>query len=324
MWHFFHFIVRPAEALLGVFCLLTAIVLYPNEEGQIQSKFEDFWIKVDDYQQLALSRHAAFMQHVARLETQFLDRFFGHKLFSIKSIVMSVCCSFVSMITAIFYFGVTSRPDIARSDIAMFIVVGTISTSSACACLFLRKSSSIIAAGALPLGILFILLIGLGGSDRLQAGFVFAAGFVCDIIFVVVSRRLLQLAGIMTKTGNVVLVVFLNLLLATALVAPSLSIKNATLARFFQQGLSFAGLHLLNIISMTNIFDAALALLFVFLALLLVIHRAIWPLLNRTLFRMTDIGTKGRRAILVGAGLGLLGIAGLGTPQWLSEFLKHL
>src|SRR5450631_4240180 len=89
MWHLFHFVVRPAEALLGVFCVLTAIVLYPNEEGVLQSKFEDFWIKVDDYQRLALSRHAAFMQQVAKLETRFLDATFGRKLISTRSVAAS-------------------------------------------------------------------------------------------------------------------------------------------------------------------------------------------------------------------------------------------
>jgi len=42
---------------------------------------EDFWIKVDDYRQLALSRHAAFMQQVARLETYCLDRVFRRPRF---------------------------------------------------------------------------------------------------------------------------------------------------------------------------------------------------------------------------------------------------
>jgi hypothetical protein len=82
MWHVLHLIARPIEALLGVFCVLTAIVLYPDEEGKIQSKFEDFWVRVDDFKNLALTRHAAFMIQVAQLETRFLDRVFGHELIS--------------------------------------------------------------------------------------------------------------------------------------------------------------------------------------------------------------------------------------------------
>jgi hypothetical protein len=60
MWHVLHLIARPIEALLGVFCVLTAIVLYPDEEGKLQSRFEDFWVSVDDYKLAALSQHTVW------------------------------------------------------------------------------------------------------------------------------------------------------------------------------------------------------------------------------------------------------------------------
>jgi hypothetical protein len=55
---------------------------------------------------------------------------------------------------------------------------------------------------------------------------------------------------------------------------------------------------MLLLLGFSNMFDIVLALLFVLLAVMLLIHRLLWPLLTRTLFRMQDIGTKGRRAIL--------------------------
>jgi glucose-6-phosphate isomerase len=62
----------------------------------------------------------------------------------------------------------------------------------------------------------------------------------------------------------------------------------------------------------------------VLLATLLLIHRALWPLLTRTLFRMADIGTKGRRAILTAIGISLLGTSVFGEkfPELLKEFVK--
>ena len=56
----------------------------------------------------------------------------------------------------------------------------------------------------------------------------------------------------------------------------------------------------------SNFLDFLLALLFVLPSVLLLVHRAFWPLLTRTLFRMTDIGTKGRRGILIVIGLALI------------------
>ncbi len=66
-------------------------------------------------------------------------------------------------------------------------------------------------------------------------------------------------------------------------------------------------------------------MLFVLLALVLLIHRAIWPLLTRTLFRMADIGTKGRRAILTTVGLALLaaGISGK-VPELVQKLIEKL
>ncbi len=53
-------------------------------------------------------------------------------------------------------------------------------------------------------------------------------------------------------------------------------------------------------------------------------HRVLWPLLSRPLFRMQDIGTKGRRAILTAVGLSLLTGSFFGgkVPEWLKEILK--
>jgi len=79
-------------------------------------------------------------------------------------------------------------------------------------------------------------------------------------------------------------------------------------------------------IAVSNIVDAVVALFCVLLAVLLLIHRALWPLLTRTLFRMTDIGTKGRRAILTAVGLALSSESVFGgkVPELLKDLVKIL
>ena len=107
-WHLLHLLLRLLEALLGIFCLVTAILLYPSEDGKIRSALEDFWVRVDDYKRLALSRHAAFMTQVAQMETRVLDGVFGHKLFSRRAIAISALCSAGTCFGALslFYFSV--------------------------------------------------------------------------------------------------------------------------------------------------------------------------------------------------------------------------
>jgi hypothetical protein len=66
MWHVLQLIFHAALAITGAFCLLTACLSYPGEEGQMQSGLEDLWAKIDDRQKGLLSAHAAFMQQVAK------------------------------------------------------------------------------------------------------------------------------------------------------------------------------------------------------------------------------------------------------------------
>jgi hypothetical protein len=79
-----------------------------------------------------------------------------------------------------------------------------------------------------------------------------------------------------------------------------------------------------HLVGVSNLFDVAFALLFAFLASALLLHRAVWPLLTRTLFRMSDIGTKGRRGILITVGLALLGWSGAQLPDLVKELVKAL
>jgi len=339
MWHVLHLIARPFEALLGLFCVLTAIVLYPNEEGKIQSKFEDFWIRIDDYQQLALSKHAAFMTQVAKLETRFLDRVFGDKLFSIRAVALSLACS----ITSLAVVGLLQRHEaFGRKTYDFFN---------------LRQSFGLLCLGIYGLGVMslprrrrillmvalflalavpgWILIIGSTPSGRtiqspiqfrVESYFVYSLilsvlgglGFVCDVFFIAITRKVLRKVSETSRSSTIVVLVLLNVLLAALLVGPYF-IDRLNLIPANRVHLQWSPL-----VALTNMFDAALALLFALLAALLLIHRAVWPLLTRTLFRMQDIGTKGRRAILTSIGVALLGtsVSGGKFPELLKDLIK--
>ena len=60
-------------------------------------------------------------------------------------------------------------------------------------------------------------------------------------------------------------------------------------------------------------------------ALTLLLHRALWPVLNRTLFRLQYVGTNGRRAILLTIGFALIGagIAGK-VPEVVQKTIEAL
>lgn len=329
MWHVLHLAAVPAVFLLGVFCVLTAIVLYPGEEGKIQSRLEDFWIRVDDSQKSALTRNAAFMRELARWETLVLDKVFGRELVSRRALAVSAQLSLPSVGVCWSAFRNAHPIPFAAILIIWFVTIyycipepigdskpsptGTKSVES-----LVLTATALVAVVAIyfhvfhpDLPLRFGIFPGLG----------LVAGFCCDALFIVATRRLLRWAGEMVEAYKVLSVVILNTLIAILLVSPMLLLRHLLPGR----GPMVLPSHTFLAFALwSNLVDVALALLFVFAAAILLIHHALWPLLTRTLFRMQDIGTKGRRGILMTVGLALLGWSGLKLPDLVRELVKAL
>ncbi|HUA91552.1 MAG TPA: hypothetical protein VL991_03240 [Terracidiphilus sp.] len=315
--------------------MLTAILLYPNEEGKMQSKLEDVWVRMDDYQRLALSRHAAFMTGVAKLETRILDNIFGKKLISAQALGMSFCCSFTLISLAAFNAGFL----FGLGAVSCCVGAGVLSV---CLRRKPRKLAWWLAFVFLLAGLLVWAMsnYAAGSEDsRDYAGEMTAALFVailvsyaCDITFISITRSLVRWAGEMTSSLKVLGLVAVNLLLALTLlfsgVAPGFILRTRDPNYDVSCSAGNAVHVLLNcalpFVSWGNLFDTLLALLFVALAVVLLVHRAFWPLLCRTLFRLHEVGTEGRRAILVALGFGLVGWSGVQVPDWLRDLAKAL
>jgi hypothetical protein len=313
MWHLIHLIAVPLGFLVGLFCVLTAIMLYPGEEGKIQSKFEDFWVRVDDYQRLSLTRHTAFMKQVAEIETRLLDKLFG-SLTSGKAFVVSTCFSSASLGIALVI--------ISNFPLWFKCFLCFSALSNIFAAYFFDKTDKYFLYG-LAGGLVFIFIIAFIEHSQIKAVFGLASSvilliflsWVCDFVFVVTTRKLIQWAGAMDSALRILTVVVLNILLAGCMMLPGLKIEA-------QSGYSVGWF--IGMVSLSNIIDVVFALLFVILGAILLIHRALWPLLTRTLFRMQDIGTKGRRGILMTVGLALLGWSGAKLPELVKELVKAL
>jgi hypothetical protein len=243
MWHFLHLIARPIEVLLGVFCVLTAIVLYPDEEGRIQSKFEDFWIRVDDFKNSALTRHAAFLTQVAKLETQFLNRLFGHKLISSQSIGVSFSLSLLTFsILGLATLGYASKvEDIRSMFLRFYLSLLIVSLLVGVTSIFVRRrqnTRTIAIASAIILVPFFIFKFNPNldpARAEVSANVLYLAvgGFACDVAFVALTRRFVMWTGEMTSTVKVMGTIVLNVFLALCLMAPLLfSFINALSHRY--------------------------------------------------------------------------------------------
>lgn len=311
IWQLLHVLLRALEALVGVFCVSTAILLYPDQEGNIQSALEDFWVRVDDYQRLALTRHAAFMTQLAQLETHFLDRLFGPQLMSARALAVSFGCCVGTFSATVVMLGIFDNEPGASvlGELFLPLLAGSIAIGGAS--IFIRSHQTVrwiivFLAFLFMTGYFVIFIPGVAVLLAIVVVILAFAGFVCDVIFIVLTRRLVRWAGQMTSSWNVIAVIMGNLLLALFLVGP-LFIFAAPHQNVFDK---FALTLIMSIcIALTNVFDTVLALLFVLFATTLIIHRALWPLLTRSLFRMQAIGTKGRRGIFITVGIALLDVS---------------
>src|SRR6476660_1672441 len=83
--------------LTGVFFLYLGLALTETEEGKLQNRLEDLWVRIDDLQSAAISRQAAFLKQLSALSGAGLNKLFGDRLFSKRSIVASLWFSIASM-----------------------------------------------------------------------------------------------------------------------------------------------------------------------------------------------------------------------------------
>jgi len=153
-------------------------------------------------------------------------------------------------------------------------------------------------------------------SNNLSA--VLVLSFCCDTIFIIGTRVILRKTTEMSSVPKVVLALASSLILAIVLISPLL------MADFLGNYFGGAATEVIYLVGASNIFDVCLAILFGILVILLLIHYACWPILVRTLFKMQDIGTKGRRAILTAVGISLLSasIFHEKIPDLLKEVIK--
>jgi hypothetical protein len=344
MWNSVHIFLRILSLTGGLLSLYAAAFLYEDEYGRIQSKLEEWWIRLSDKQSLAISRHAAFMREVARLETQLLDGLFGDRLLSLRAIGVSQCLSVASMGLAVlvgytlnllyYHRGSSSsfeKPGTAASAavfIGIFLVLGTLPA------LFRNRALPILWYTSVIL-LVWVPVIGMAlveVTQRLAAtlSFAFVASFGCDVMFIALTRWALRRASGMERFYQIAVIILVNCLLSLLLLVGPLLImfpqpaeRSATLDPFELSTTVPAYYLAAGLVAGLNEIDVLVALIFVFLALLMLCHRLFWPIINRPLYSLQAIGIARRRKLLYTVGIALF-FGGVTPPRLVMEILGHL
>jgi hypothetical protein len=317
-------IIRWALGLLLIFCATT---LYEDQEGKIQSSLEDIWIKVADRKKAALSRAAAFIGVVAASTGKLFDRLFGERLLSIQVVAVSFCFSIAS------FFGFSQIGALVKHQTAsvsftawgwflFYLALGftpVLTNLAATGALWLWKLT-VFGTILFPLFQIADLILKVRGAKPAlhmleSIALLFGVSLVCSVLFVAVTRKLLRMAATsqhaFTMAGIIALDIALGLLLfyGPALLGVALIVRSrATVLSL-----------MVLLASALNVIDIVLCFVVVLFMLAMLLHRVLWPILDRLIYAAHRYSVIRNKKLLLVLGLALL----VGPTGWL-EFAKWL
>lgn len=318
--------------VLGVI-LICATFVYEDEEGRIQSKIENVWIRLDDTQLASRSRVAAFMQEVARLTGQGFDVLFGKSLLSLRFAVISIYLSFAS-----FFLFVFLAFDLARNP-------GTTTRQGAFALFLFFLTLALVPAvwngggfwdrlvrwlwwAVIPVTLLsisgFIAFVykrrGAASTFR-GIGFIllpFTASLLADLSYIAVTRWILRLIHRIDHILEIGLMVAGNLLLlAIPLLGP---IYIGLLISKYEPRVG-AFILISVLLNSIDVIAGSAALV---LALILLLHRLFWPVIGRPLYAIQRYAPIKNKKWLFGTGVALILLPRHITFQVLKALLEKL
>jgi hypothetical protein len=339
--------------LTGVFCLYTAIFVYENEDKEIQNKLEDMWIKINDRRNSLLSRHTVFMRVVALYLTAILNRIFGSKIISIRAVGVSACLSTISFCLIgianwIYIYSLIEGISFQGLIVLCLMIV--------LCCIFIGLAGLLKRKVDLIVWLIYTFFFGvlaniglyltLFGTDfyrfilhdtlvlkYLQSSLYLLLSIVigvsCDVVFLTTTRLVLRWSLGLSSFFQIATVIFVNAFLCfTLFLGPyfflvpdgfgyAWMIDISHLEDSFSANTIKA---IVVIAAQTNLFVCIIALLFFFLAFMMLVHRLSWPLLERPIYSLQAIGIIRRKKMLAATGILLIG-GGLGyLPEWLKVF----
>jgi hypothetical protein len=283
-------IVWVALKVVGVLAAVAAFLLYEDEEGRLQNRLELWWVTIDDKRNAALSWTAAFLQGIAIQTRAAFDRIFGSKPVSMQIFGVSFWLSLASVsLVAVLTSLVTSQ-----NGKLQFVWL-------TCSCVLMALVPAFAPYRWLRVlwyGVLvwmfvnffdFTLFVYQRGDSHLASRILIyvaiaeGVSFVCDVIYIALTRWSLQNASQAVRDRQVyacialigvAIILFFVLLIGPIFVGlrvarHSLVVGGAILLCF--------GLNSISLLT---------TLLMAIIAILLLVHRVFWPMLQRPLYAL--------------------------------------
>ena len=333
-------LLRAASGLLGCALLITAIFLREDEEGRIQSRLELLWIRIDDARKYSLPRHTAVVRVITAFISSGFDRLFGTKLFSKRAVGTSICYVIASIflialcVAAIqgeaegsdyinpilILFGLIiygTLPAVIKKPlwgwfwfVPVLAIVAWLSITTIRSIMSPRSYSELLVAYLVTglilgcaLSILFIVVIRRALRGISAANSITRILFTSAICFLPMAA--LSTIGLYYSVKHPFFDAFADLLVADILNQMPIPLGHI-LAENLDEKL-MAGFA--NGITALIVIFIVPASIFILLAILLLLHSLLWPVLDRPVYALQRWGVVRRNKVLGLVGLELLGIA---------------
>jgi hypothetical protein len=145
------------------------------------------------------------------------------------------------------------------------------------------------------------------------------AGFASDVLFVAMTRLWLQWATKWDQFGRIFALLSANFLFGLVLVLVPF-ILGSRRAHGVSNEVNLSDVAVAA--AMSNLVDALVSSLFIFLAIFLLVHRLIWPLFEVPLYALLRTGIIGRRKLLLSCGFALIALSTGLHLEWVKKLLE--
>jgi hypothetical protein len=330
VWKVLSFGVGLTLVYLGAF-------IYESEQKKLQNRLEDLWLKVDDLNAAGLKKRAAFMVVVAQITTSSFDAVFGPDLISLPCVgaSMAYALAYACLLFAIVRFAgvahvVGPAPSVASQAAwgLLFLLLGNLRPLAP----RLARFQFWLTLGAFGLVIALyrhnmrwfsgqpIGFTSLTEASTVAQGVVYGGGIgltiICVIAFIALTRWLVRWSAGSVSFLRISTLLFVNLLLAFAIMAAPGALAFVTLKPLSPWPLMW------GVVLVGNSLIALVALAFFFFAVLMLVHQLFWPLLSRPLYLVANERLLTHRKALISTGLALMGTAVPAIPAFVKEIVR--
>lgn len=295
-----------ATGLCGLMLAAIALFLTEDQEGKIQNRLEELWVRVDDLSTGAMRWEAALMQQASKMLTNALDGLFGQKLWSWRAVATSTGLSSTSICVGLFLTEIYvnhSHSPYGLVWVAVFCALSSVAPGK-------LRFLALLSAPLLAIWVVlqtdsqeyhYVKTTAVVGTTVVMAGSVLS-----DFFAIMIIRVLLKRSSELRSTWKLVSVMLLESCIGFALVAVFIIylINPSAIARFMLacsehfrwdnddwQTTALSGLWVFVFdVSVSNLITALMCILVVLLLVAALIHRLMWPVLARPIYALQRFG----------------------------------